>query len=1586
MYGSGYGGPEVGGVCTMTAQAMAMYMGKDMKTTISAAEMTGRCFRCARQCHNIAEDGKRYCGDCCKKRQTRAMRGWQHFANGADTSKDSDDESVGICRDCNLPLGDAGYYDESGKATVHAECMARRIVDDAQKCDDAHQLAAAEKKRTHREMYDIGWKVERVPRNLAPAGKLGCELSAAHGHCSLVLEEGSQKVRVVETADPALCVNLEYLSLALQVRRKEGREPLFSLEPKDAAEDPRHLMQTKVFEPAWLVGTSVGEIMFQADYYLKELSMGEHDQPVMGMKSCFDLSEAEGLGKQWSAREWFVVKSANVYMSSENALIPQVEMGVEAREQITGPNGIEEAPITRPDHPLVKYAEQFTRKFDLIAERKSAIYHLRELARASVLAKFMLDGGVSFEGSWLDLVDWARVKDAATACLADVPQLWTDRCHSKVRVEDGAILGAQEGVGPSIHCVYGGVQFGLERFMLPSLTPLALSIGPVPIANKAPPAVDTKGVDLNLDRFHLVAPERVELKRSARAVCGGAFWSMLDSSDKADEEICLLRDIFNPQLSDRRDEGDLFVAPNPSPSYMHRLQVLVKEERKIKRDRRAHFLSPSFAPGDAGPLFPTSWTSPITITCAQVPRQLDARLFDDGVDLNTLRSREPAFDAKTEDGLRYRVYRDGELEVRTTQEHDGAETIGAVFSTGASVQASIVGSERVVKVTEYVAAPARTASGQAAPDRPRHCYYVVLETASGNVVLTERLLNGAVAWAELPECLDDRNARARVIGSVDCRRANITVQDLRSYAVAVSSAFAVSPSECKRYAHSAYNWACSESGRAPPVFLSFGAKRGAKGAPPGGGEAVGAAARGSPGAAAAAVRKQRLAALFGATDQLRSDREVTLAAVEHDGRALKDASDELRADHGVALAAVRERGTALEFAAERLQDDVEVVRAAVQQEGMALRFASSRLRQDHELVLTSVRQNGEALAHASEALRECRDIALAAVSNDTASIRFVAQHFLADRDFILAAVQKDAAVLEHAADELLTDHHFVLAAMQTNSTALEHVPCALRASREFMLEIVRKNCFALKFASEELRADHDVVLAALQQDHQAIEYADRERLLQSYGSLPAELRGILDRRAVQVAADPQARPIVTALAAGDRVRVVGLERQPELDGSKGSLVDLAEQGWMVRLDGQRVDKLFKQRNVERLSAPVALPAPGSMDIAGTWNGWRPQAMSWDAEHRCYHFGVTLGDAGQESFQIWAGGSPGACLHPDEDGACPYFDYGLCGLDASGEGRNWAIGKHPLDQGARGASYRVRLFLTENGSADRVDWVREGTAAASLQRPGPAVAPLFKHAPLGLPQHSSVTIVGSWDGWAARGMGWSAFHQCYFHRLKVGGEGRESFQVLLDGRWDKCLHPDRADACSGTDHRLCGPDDRGHEKNWVITADAAGAWYEVRLFLSSNGSAERVDWLKLTPSQQRQAAAAAQQERSVRAVLPEYKQVHVVGTWSGWAAREMDWDARRRCYHSTLQVGSEGWASFQILLDGDWARCLHPNKADANPHTDYKLCGPDNAGHGMNWTIGKHQLDVGAKGARYEVRLFLSEYGHAETVDWTQLSP
>ena len=66
--------------------------------------------------------------------------------------------------------------------------------------------------------------------------------------------------------------------------------------------------QRKRYEPAWLAGTSVGDVMFQAraiwhdlavwvllrmvtqaDYFLKELALGEYTMPIVGMMLLVDI-------------------------------------------------------------------------------------------------------------------------------------------------------------------------------------------------------------------------------------------------------------------------------------------------------------------------------------------------------------------------------------------------------------------------------------------------------------------------------------------------------------------------------------------------------------------------------------------------------------------------------------------------------------------------------------------------------------------------------------------------------------------------------------------------------------------------------------------------------------------------------------------------------------------------------------------------------------------------------------------------------------------------------------------------------------------------------------------------------------------------------------------------------------------------------------------------------------------------------------------------------------------------------------------------------------------------------------------------
>jgi len=74
-------------------------------------------------------------------------------------------------------------------------------------------------------------------------------------------------------------------------------------------------------------------------------------------------------------------------------------------------------------------------------------------------------------------------------------------------------------------------------------------------------------------------------------------------------------------------------------------------------------------------------------------------------------------------------------------------------------------------------------------------------------------------------------------------------------------------------------------------------------------------------------------------EELRDRREVVLAAVQRDGRALRHASEKLRADRAVVLAAVRQSPEALRFAAEELRSDAVLLVHAKAHAGLFLAAA-----------------------------------------------------------------------------------------------------------------------------------------------------------------------------------------------------------------------------------------------------------------------------------------------------------------------------------------------------------------------------------------------------------------------------------------------------------------------------------------------------------------------------------------------------------------------------------------------------------------------------------------------------------------------
>jgi len=302
-----------------------------------------------------------------------------------------------------------------------------------------------------------------------------------------------------------------------------------------------------------------------------------------------------------------------------------------------------------------------------------------------------------------------------------------------------------------------------------------------------------RGVDLNLNQFCLETPQQVV---EGNWVCGpqspdacrgmvDAFWGCVSaekSSTCEDESVNLLRSVFNPHLCDRQAEDDCFTPPDTSLNYANRLRSLVKEEEEIRQQRINHFLSTSFLEDKPGPLFSISWTESMEVSRQKVSKKQGGMLqpwTNHSLEAEeALKSGTPVFEKVTEDGTIFRIYRMGTVELRTTQVHDGKETVGVIFSVRHCSDGSLVstqtGYEEITKVTEYVEKMSSASQGASKPDFK---YYIVLEAERGSSIVTEQI-GDKVLWEENREDLEDRNSLAKVIRTAPCRGGGIRVQDL----------------------------------------------------------------------------------------------------------------------------------------------------------------------------------------------------------------------------------------------------------------------------------------------------------------------------------------------------------------------------------------------------------------------------------------------------------------------------------------------------------------------------------------------------------------------------------------------------------------------------------------------------------------------------------------------------------------------------------------------------------------------------------------------------------------------------------------
>jgi len=152
----------------------------------------------------------------------------------------------------------------------------------------------------------------------------------------------------------------------------------------------------------------------------------------------------------------------------------------------------------------------------------------------------------------------------------------------------------------------------------------------------------------------------------------------------------------------------------------------------------------------------------------------------------------------------------------------------------------------------------------------------------------------------------------------------------------------------------------------------------------------------------------------------------------------------------------------------------------------------------------------------------------------------------------------------------------------------------------------------------------------------------------------------------------------------------------------------------------------------------------------------------------------------------------------------------------------------------GMAARRNIALTED-CADVFSQL--GTGGSAQVRDAP-----FRPWPPNRPRPFKLFIAGTWDGYDPDEMRW---HKGVFvYSVMIREEGLESFQLLIDGEWERTLYPSIEDANPKEAHAVLGPDNSGHGKNWQIgKAEYArpGTIFTIVVQLDASGVVRFVFW-------------------------------------------------------------------------------------------------------------------------------------------------
>jgi tRNA A-37 threonylcarbamoyl transferase component Bud32 len=204
-------------------------------------------------------------------------------------------------------------------------------------------------------------------------------------------------------------------------------------------------------------------------------------------------------------------------------------------------------------------------------------------------------------------------------------------------------------------------------------------------------------------------------------------------------------------------------------------------------------------------------------------------------------------------------------------------------------------------------------------------------------------------------------------------------------------------------------------------------------------------------------------AIFSASNRLKSDKEIALAALKVDACSFQYISQELHKDRDILLMAIEDRKN-FKLLPPNIKTDLNFIMACFEKNPNNLCYFNL----SQETYESLIEMNPKLILHVPKGFNLNSKICLNAIQNGL-NLAYLPKEYQNDKEIILQAIERNPKDFEIVSMELKNDKEFCLSILGIDGNCLEWISDELKNDKEIVETAVRKSPESWIFASEEIK-------------------------------------------------------------------------------------------------------------------------------------------------------------------------------------------------------------------------------------------------------------------------------------------------------------------------------------------------------------------------------------------------------------------------------------------------------------------------------------------------------------------------------------